>query len=173
VKDYTTDLKSASFTEADPVMTSQLSDIYRATLSTGMNIAIKCVRTAISGNPNILKVRADPVINSNKVIHLRVKHTVMELDTWSRLRHTNILELLGIALFNGRLAMISQWMDNGSIISVVNTHPELDRYVLVRCSSATPVIHSSDFDILLTYRTVLASGGGRCLDTREETGGLT
>jgi hypothetical protein len=56
---------------------------------------------------------------------------------WSKLRHENILELLGLALFKGRLAMVSAWMDLGSIVLLVNERPQMNRYKLVRCLSFT------------------------------------
>jgi hypothetical protein len=60
------------------------------------------------------------------------QHTVKELDIWSKLRHANILQLLGIALFKDQLAMVSEWMEQGSIVSVVNKQPQVDRFALVR-----------------------------------------
>jgi hypothetical protein len=56
VDDYTEELKSASYFSSDPVVTSGLSDIYRATLRKGTHIAIKSVRTTVSGNEKVLKV---------------------------------------------------------------------------------------------------------------------
>ncbi|KAF8608136.1 kinase-like protein [Ceratobasidium sp. AG-I] len=112
VDDYTSELKNASYVSSDPVITSSLSDIYRATLRKGTHIAVKCVRTAVSGNQKVLK------------------HTVQELGAWSTLDHINVLRLLGIALFKDRLAMVSEWMEQGSIISALKIRPEVDRYAL-------------------------------------------
>ncbi|KAG9124735.1 hypothetical protein FRC07_010446 [Ceratobasidium sp. 392] len=53
-----------------------------------------------------------------------------ELYTWSRLKHSNILELLGLAQFRGHLAMISPWMDNGTLREYLERNPQVDRYQL-------------------------------------------
>ncbi|KAG8720559.1 hypothetical protein FRC09_009379 [Ceratobasidium sp. 395] len=111
VQDYTSELREAECSDTT-VASSALSDIWFATLRRGTRVAVKCVRTAISG--------------SDKVI----KHTVKELSVWSKLSHVNILPLLGVALFKGQLAMVSEWMEQGSIITVVNNRPELDRFGL-------------------------------------------
>ncbi|KAG8719380.1 hypothetical protein FRC08_002979 [Ceratobasidium sp. 394] len=85
------------------------SDVYRATRSDGTILAIKCLR-------------------QHDAKH--VKHTARELNTWSKLKHENILELYGLALFQGCLAMVSPWMKFGSVGSVVKKWPDMDRYKL-------------------------------------------
>ncbi|KAG8788045.1 hypothetical protein FRC12_014979 [Ceratobasidium sp. 428] len=119
VQDYTAELREAECSDTT-VASSALSDIWFATLRQGARVAIKCVRTAISG--------------SDKVI----KHTVKELNVWSKLNHANILPLLGVALFKGQLAMVSEWMEQGSIVTVVNSRPELDRFDL--CGQVVAVV---------------------------------
>ncbi|KAG9126271.1 hypothetical protein FRC07_004159 [Ceratobasidium sp. 392] len=119
VEDYTTELKEAECSES-AVTSSVLSGIWFATLRRGTRVAIKCVRTAISGSDKI------------------IRHTVKELNVWSKLNHVNILPLLGVALFKGQLAMVSEWMDQGSIIKVVNSRPELDRFRL--CAQVVEVV---------------------------------
>ncbi|KAG8788044.1 hypothetical protein FRC12_014978 [Ceratobasidium sp. 428] len=119
VQDYTSELREAECSD-NTVASSALSDIWFATLRRGTQVAIKCVRTAISG--------------SDKVI----KHTVKELSVWSKLSHVNILPLLGVALFKGQLAMVSEWMEHGSIIAAVNNRPELDRFGL--CTQIVEVV---------------------------------
>jgi hypothetical protein len=64
VEDYTEALKSASYFSSEPVVTSGLSDIYRATLRKGTQIAVKSVRTAVSGNGKVLKVSKHTLLNS-------------------------------------------------------------------------------------------------------------
>ncbi|KAF8597273.1 kinase-like protein, partial [Ceratobasidium sp. AG-I] len=55
-----------------------------------------------------------------------------ELHTWSKLRHTNILDILGLAVFrNDKLAMISPWMRNGNVMQYIARHPGLDKYSMV------------------------------------------
>ena len=56
---------------------------------------------------------------------------------WSRLRHPNVLSLLGFAFCNdtGYPMLISRWMDRGSAWKYVSEHPHLtivERGLLVR-----------------------------------------
>ncbi|KAG9097351.1 hypothetical protein FS749_006524 [Ceratobasidium sp. UAMH 11750] len=61
-----------------------------------------------------------------------IKRTARELNTWSKLKHRNVLELFGLAVFHGRLAMVSPWVEYGSVRSVVSKWPTVDRYNLCR-----------------------------------------
>jgi serine/threonine protein kinase len=54
-----------------------------------------------------------------------------ELDTWSRLRHVNVLEFFGVAKFRGHVAMISPWMENDSVPLFLKNNPEFNRYIFV------------------------------------------
>ncbi|KAF8597036.1 kinase-like protein, partial [Ceratobasidium sp. AG-I] len=49
---------------------------------------------------------------------------------WSKLKHPNVLELLGIALFKDHLAMLSPWMENGTLTSYLSANPEADTWTL-------------------------------------------
>ena len=62
--------------------------------------------------------------------------------TWRALRHPNVLPLLGVTMTGTQLAMISEWMANGDINQFVRTHPDVNRFELVRfCSgSYRPII---------------------------------
>ena len=39
-----------------------------------------------------------------------------EFSIWAKLRHKNVLPLLGYCTYNGAPTMISPWMDSGSIL---------------------------------------------------------
>lgn len=62
---------------------------------------------------------------------LKYQRTARELEAWSQLRHENVLELLGLALFKDRLAMVSAWMKLGTVVNFVNDRPSVNRYKLV------------------------------------------
>ncbi|KAG8779672.1 hypothetical protein FRC12_023969, partial [Ceratobasidium sp. 428] len=94
-----------------------VSDVYCATRSDETYWAIKCLR------------QHDPK-------HL--KRTARELNTWSKLKHKNVLELYGLAVFNGCLAMVSPWMEYGSVSSVVKKWPQMNRYTFVRINLSYP-----------------------------------
>ena len=50
---------------------------------------------------------------------------------WKRLRHPNVLQLLGVTTNGGRFAMVSEWMTNGTINEYVKTHKSANRFELV------------------------------------------
>ena len=60
-----------------------------------------------------------------------VQRGARELYNWSKARHENILELTGIAMFRGQLAMISPWMENGTLSAYIHKNPGVDRWALV------------------------------------------
>ncbi|KAG8717304.1 hypothetical protein FRC09_014476 [Ceratobasidium sp. 395] len=88
-----------------------VADVYRVTRSDRKQLAIKCLR------------RHDPK---------HVKRTARELRIWSNLKHKNVLELYGLGVFQGYLAIVSPWMVYGSVVSVVKKWPDMNRYILCR-----------------------------------------
>lgn len=56
-----------------------------------------------------------------------------EIYVWSKLRHENILPLLGFAVdqTTGYPLLVSEWMNNGSAWTYVNSHPGCDLMRLV------------------------------------------
>jgi len=99
-----------SFSEY-PIARGGLADVYRLIRTDGVQLAVKCLRQ-----------------QENK----HVKHTARELHTWSKLKHHNILELHGLALFRNCLAMVSPWMEHGSVNCFLKTWPDKDRYTLCK-----------------------------------------
>ncbi|KAG9119632.1 hypothetical protein FRC07_005265, partial [Ceratobasidium sp. 392] len=72
-----------------------------------------------------------------------VKHAAWELYYWSRLKHHNVLELLGFSVFQDQLAMISHWMENGTMNEYIRKHPEVDRWPLCfQASEGLVYVHS-------------------------------
>ncbi|KAF8603021.1 kinase-like protein [Ceratobasidium sp. AG-I] len=53
-----------------------------------------------------------------------------ELYTWSKFHHENVLELLGVANFQDRIAMVSPWMDNGALPNYIAQRRNVDRYLI-------------------------------------------
>ena len=51
--------------------------------------------------------------------------------TWKCLRNQNVLPLLGVTMTGKNLAMVSEWMSNGSINEFVKTNPDANRFELV------------------------------------------
>ncbi|KAF8597275.1 kinase-like protein [Ceratobasidium sp. AG-I] len=112
LRDFTTDLEHADCSRY-PIATGGLADIYRATLRNNFKVAIKRMRSNF--------------VSEGKA----TKRTARELHTWSKLRHRNILEVLGLAVFGEKLAMVSPWMENGNIMQHLDNHPDLNRYAVV------------------------------------------
>ena len=50
---------------------------------------------------------------------------------WKHLRHPNILPLIGVTVSNQRFAMVSAWMENGSINEFVGKDRHVNRIELV------------------------------------------
>jgi hypothetical protein len=73
------------------------------------------------------------LILCDMVLHSTSYHWIFLLMTnaWSKLKHPHILELLGLAQHHECLAMISPWMEYGSIMAVIRQWPHLDRYQAV------------------------------------------
>ncbi|KAG8741496.1 hypothetical protein FRC10_002747 [Ceratobasidium sp. 414] len=120
-----------------------LSDVYLATRPDGTRVAIKCLR---QHDPKHVKVCTTYVqlVDSFQAL-IAFQRTARELQTWSKLKHRNVLELYGLALFQGCLAMVSPWMKYGSITSVVKKWPEMDRYKLChQLASAVEYLHKEN-----------------------------
>ena len=60
-----------------------------------------------------------------------------EVYNWSKAKHENVQELLGVVMIQGRLGMVSPWMPCVNLREYVLEHPDVDRYALV--SSCDPI----------------------------------
>ncbi|KAG8702462.1 hypothetical protein FRC08_003474 [Ceratobasidium sp. 394] len=124
IPDLTDELSHLLAVALDVVASGGLADVYRVTRSGGTQLAIKCLRQ-----------------HDSKYM----KRTTRELITWSKLKHRNVLELSGLAVVQGRLAMVSPWMEYGSVSSVVKKWPEVDRYLLcLQLALAVEYLHKED-----------------------------
>ncbi|KAF8598745.1 kinase-like protein [Ceratobasidium sp. AG-I] len=104
-----------------PTYGGGFSDVYKGNLLSGIPVAIKCLRLSSTATDH------------NSKVH---KHAAHELYTWSKLKHANVLELLGLALFRGQIAMVSPWMNQGDLCSYAIRHPDASR-----CELCTQVIN--------------------------------
>ncbi|KAF8749806.1 Protein tyrosine kinase [Rhizoctonia solani] len=85
-------------------------DVFRGALRNGTRVGIKC-----------LKIQLDSSGEREK--HL--KQAARELYVWSKCEHPNVLPLIGMALFGEKFAMVSPWMENGTLTRFISQHPEL------------------------------------------------
>ncbi|QRW03551.1 Serine/threonine-protein kinase [Ceratobasidium sp. AG-Ba] len=68
-----------------------------------------------------------------------------ELYYWSRLKHKNVVGLLGLAEFRGQMAMISPWQANGTLLEYIHRSPEVDRLRLcVDVFDGLAYLHTND-----------------------------
>ncbi|CAE6478207.1 unnamed protein product [Rhizoctonia solani] len=82
-------------------------DLYRGVLGDGREIAIKCIQPTFTLN------------NENSNI---IKSAAHELYIWSKLSHPNVVQLMGLADYHMRLAMISPWVENSDLSRYLYTH---------------------------------------------------
>ncbi|KAG9122903.1 hypothetical protein FRC07_000526 [Ceratobasidium sp. 392] len=111
--DLTSQLDPSSFPGA-AFSGGRFGDVWRGSLQNGTKVAVKCLR----------------LHTVNEAHSKALKHAARELYYWSKLKHENVLGLLGFAMFQGQLAMISRWMENGTLNDFIRKHPEEDRWFL-------------------------------------------
>ncbi|KAG9097415.1 hypothetical protein FRC06_007579 [Ceratobasidium sp. 370] len=114
------------FCKGSPTSVGGFSDIYEGRMIGGTErVAIKCLR-----------------LGTTVKIH---KRAAQELYSWSRLQHDNVLQLLGLALFRGQIAMISPWMAHGNLTEYAKQNPGIDRFQLcVGVVNGLAYMHSQD-----------------------------
>ncbi|CAE6432559.1 unnamed protein product, partial [Rhizoctonia solani] len=73
-----------------------------------------------------------------------LKRAARELFYWSRLRHKNIHQLMGVIVFRDKyLGMVSEWMENGDLRKYIRKQPNADRYQLcVDVASGLEYMHN-------------------------------
>ncbi|CAE6462477.1 unnamed protein product [Rhizoctonia solani] len=110
-----------------PVSTGGFGDIYLGSLKCGNLVAIKCPR-----------LRIDTTVKKKEL-----KRSAHELYVWSKCEHPNVMPLLGVALYKGQLAMISPWMEHGSMTVYLSHHPQVDLYAMcTQVADAVAYLHN-------------------------------
>ncbi|CAE6516359.1 unnamed protein product [Rhizoctonia solani] len=105
-----------------------MSDVYQAQLRDGTPVAVKCLRELKNSENQPDKV---------------LKHTAQELYTWSISAHPNVLELIGLAVVQDRLAMVSPWVKYGSLRDYIKAKPTADRHNLcIQVADGLAYMHS-------------------------------
>ncbi|KAG9120141.1 hypothetical protein FRC07_004499 [Ceratobasidium sp. 392] len=99
-----------------PVAGGGFGDVYQGCLRTGVEVAIKCPRF---------------FVNRAEISRADLKAAARELHAWSKYNHPNVVQLLGVAQFRDRMAMISPWMKNGTLCQYILRYPNADKYSLV------------------------------------------
>ncbi|CUA68626.1 hypothetical protein RSOLAG22IIIB_08005 [Rhizoctonia solani] len=89
--------------------------------------------------------RVDLLIRVNQPSSYKeLKRSTREAHFWSKHNHENILLLLGFAVLDNQLTMISPWMEYGSITEYVDSQPKPDYHDLcIQLSSAVAYLHEN------------------------------
>jgi serine/threonine protein kinase len=67
-------------------------------------------------------------LRPRKSTHRLFQDYMDEVVIWRYTRHPNIVPFIGTyCLFAGRLTLVSEWMQNGTIMSFLKAHPEEHR----------------------------------------------
>ncbi|KAG9092261.1 hypothetical protein FS749_015871 [Ceratobasidium sp. UAMH 11750] len=128
-RDVAQDLDLSTCSEY-PIANGGFGDIYRGQLINGTRVAIKCTR-----------IIAGPVADEGQE-HLTC--AARELHTWSKLDHRYILKLFGLAQYRGQIAMVSPWVERGSLCRYLEGHPELNRPQLcMKIADGLAFLHSN------------------------------
>ncbi|CAE6455243.1 unnamed protein product [Rhizoctonia solani] len=98
-----------------PMASGGFGDVYRGVLNNGRDVGLKCVRLEVDSDDGGRK---------------KVKDAARELYIWSKCKHPNVLELIGVTQHRNQIAMVSPWMDNGDLTRFLHSHPEANRYDL-------------------------------------------
>ncbi|KAG8720610.1 hypothetical protein FRC09_009274 [Ceratobasidium sp. 395] len=131
--DLTGELDSAQCSTA-PYAGGRFGDVWCAVRQDQTRIAIKCLR---------LHTTSEACVKS-------IKRAARELYYWSKAKHRYVLELTGIAIFRGRLAMISPWMSNGTLQAYIRRNPDVDRWELCKqVAEGLAYIHHIRMDNIL------------------------
>ncbi|KAF8707771.1 kinase-like protein, partial [Rhizoctonia solani] len=104
-------------------------DVWKGELYSGNKVAIKAWRSSEIDNHD----------------YKTLKRATREIFYWSRMKHDNIHQLMGIIIFKGAfLGMVSEWMDNGNLREYILRNPRVDRYQMaIQVASGLAYMHSS------------------------------
>ncbi|QRW24898.1 hypothetical protein RhiXN_11810 [Rhizoctonia solani] len=106
-------------------------DVFSGFLHNGDPVAIKCLRIMVG------------VDDSEGRKQLR--RAAHEIYVWSKCKHPNVLELIGIARYQNRISMVSPWMEQGNLNWFLSRHPDVDRYAMcAQIAAGVAHLHSSD-----------------------------
>ncbi|CAE6507503.1 unnamed protein product [Rhizoctonia solani] len=126
--DLTSAINLSTFDE-HPVSYGEFGDVYRGRLTDEAQtlIAVKILRIPMSDRSWISE---------------NVKDAARELHTWSKCSHPNVLPLLGLGLFRGRIGMISPWQREGRLPLYLERTQGVNRYNLsVRICEGLSYLH--------------------------------
>jgi serine/threonine protein kinase len=69
---------------------------------------------------------------------------VRELRLWANLNHPNVLAFLGFTLVERSPSLVSEWMDNGTVLEYVKRNAQTSAAVMVQTPFANIHIFNAD-----------------------------
>ncbi|EUC63925.1 tyrosine kinase domain protein [Rhizoctonia solani AG-3 Rhs1AP] len=149
IKDLTPQLDNSCFSEW-PIARGGFGEIWKGALTRGRPIAVKRLTMySAAGDEGAKKIR---------------KRTTRELAIWSRLKHPNILPLMGTCSFRGSMSLVSEWQDNGNATEWVRANPGVDRLELVCLAVVIENLKLMDRHILQGNVMISKKGRPRLID---------
>lgn len=112
-----------------PVGRGGFGDVHSGTLVCGALVAVKFLKDSGRATGKALKVRIGP--NASIRLLTCLKHAARESYTWSKCNHPNIVSFLGFTSVGGRIAMLSPWMQHGTLPEYLAKNPQANRCQLV------------------------------------------
>jgi len=113
-RQYSINLNGRTVRDESRLIRGGFAFVYKGTLlPENTEVAIKTARGGLPGEERLIKVRSLFILYSNS---LRLQqHTLKEVHLWSKLRHENVLPLIGITTeYDLTISIVSRWMQNGN-----------------------------------------------------------
>ena len=117
-----------------PVVHGAYADVYKQKLGK-IFIAVKVLRSHTQSLISaLIYEKVNPLIIFHPGSQQYLQRIYDELSTWTKLKHENILELLGVLYWEGNKypSFVSRWMGNGQVNSYLKRSPDADFMYTVR-----------------------------------------
>ena len=115
-----------------PFASGGYSDVWKAKDDVGQIFAIKQLRIYVVNDfANVKKVCTSDrsvIVSSPEPLS---QSYCKEVTICRRIKHENLLGIVGVAPGLFELCMVSKWMDNGNMLQYVRDHKKVDRLHLV------------------------------------------
>ena len=95
----------------------------------GSKVAIKRIRRG-SNHANVERACLSVHLRFEMALTRVRQRFCHEVVLWKQFRHPNLLPLLGATKYSDTLTMVSEWMENGTIMDFIVAHPGTNRLKL-------------------------------------------
>jgi len=111
---YSINLNGRVVRDGSKLIRGGFAFVYKGTLlPEKTEVAMKIVHGELPGEERLIKVRSLFILYSDS---LRLQQRILkEVHRWSKLRHENVLPLIGITTeYDLTISIVSRWMQNGN-----------------------------------------------------------